>query len=59
MGEMNKAEKMQVAIAKLNEAKELMIEALGEMEFVMDHVVNIETMVDELEYYRQEELENE
>ena len=59
MGEMNKAEKMQLAIDKLNEAKELMIEALGEMEFVMDHVVNIETMVDELEYYRQEELENE
>ena len=59
MGEMNKSEKMQLAIDKLNEAKELMIEALGEMEFVMDHVVNIETMVDELEYYRQEELENE
>ena len=59
MGEVNKAEKMQEAITKLNEAKELMIEALGEMEFVMDHVVNIETIVDELEYYRQEELENE
>ena len=59
MGEMNKAEKMQLAIDKLNEAKELMIEALGKMEFVMDHVVNIETMIDELEYYRQEELENE
>ena len=59
MGEMNKAQKMQLAIDKLNEAKELMIEALGKMEFVMDHVVNIETMVDELEYYRQEELENE
>jgi succinate dehydrogenase/fumarate reductase-like Fe-S protein len=56
---MTNAQRMQMAIEKLNEAKELMIEALGEMEFVMDHVVNIETMIDELEYYRQEELENE
>ena len=56
---MTDAQKMQLAIDKLNEAKELMIEALGKMEFVMDHVVNIETMIDELEYYRQEELENE
>jgi hypothetical protein len=56
---MNSAEKMKLAIERLEEAKELMIESLGEMEFVMDHVVNIETMIDELEYYRQEELENE
>ncbi len=56
---MTSAEKMKLAIERLEEAKELMIEALGEMEFVMDHVVNIETMIDELEYYRQEELENE
>jgi succinate dehydrogenase/fumarate reductase-like Fe-S protein len=56
---MTNAQRMQMAIEKLDEAKELMIEALGEMEFVMDHVVNIETMIDELEYYRQEELENE
>ena len=56
---MTDAQKMQLAIDKLNEAKELMIEVLGEMEFVMDHVVSIETMIDELEYYRQEELENE
>ena len=56
---MTNAEKMKLAIEKLEEAKELMVDTLGEMEFVMDHVVNIETMIDELEYYRQEELENE
>ena len=56
---MTSAEKTKLAIERLEEAKELMIEALGEMEFVMDHVVNIETMVEELEYYHQEELENE
>ena len=56
---MTNAEKMKLAIERLEEARELMVDTLGEMEFVMDHVVNIETMIDELEYYRQEELENE
>ena len=56
---MSNAEKMKLAIARLEEAKELMIESLGEMDFVMDHLILIDTMIDELAEYRLEELENE
>jgi len=56
---MNNAEKMQLAIARLEEAKELMIDTLGDLNFVQDHLVLIDTMIDELAEYRLEELENE
>jgi hypothetical protein len=56
---MTNAEKMKLAIERLEEAKELMIDTLGEMDFVMDHLILIDTMIDELTEYRLEELENE
>jgi len=56
---MTNAEKMKLAIERLEEAKELMIDTLGDMNFVQDHLVLIDTMIDELAEYRLEELENE
>jgi hypothetical protein len=56
---MTNAEKMKLAIERLEEAKELMIDTLGDLDFVQDHLVLIDTMIDELAEYRLEELENE
>jgi hypothetical protein len=56
---MTNAEKMKLAIERLEEAKELMNDTLGDMNFVQDHLVLIDTMIDELAEYRLEELENE
>ncbi len=56
---MTNAEKMKLAIERLEEARELMIDSLGDLDFVQDHCVSIDTMIDELAYYRLEELENE
>ena len=67
---MTNAEKMKLAIERLEEAKELMIDTLGDLDFVqdhlvsidtmiLDHLVSIDTMIDELAEYRLEELENE
>jgi hypothetical protein len=56
---MSNAEKMKLAIERLEEAKELMIDTLGDLDFVQDHLVLIDTMIDELAEYRLEELENE
>ena len=56
---MTNAEKMKLAIERLEEAKELMIDTLGDLNFVQDHLVLIDTMIDELAEYRIEELENE
>jgi hypothetical protein len=56
---MTNAEKMKLAIERLEEAKELMIDTLGDLDFVQDHLVSIDTMIDELAEYRLEELENE
>jgi hypothetical protein len=56
---MTNAEKMKLAIERLEEARELMIDSLGDLDFVQDHCVSIDTMIDELAEYRLEELENE
>lgn len=56
---MTNAEKMKLAIERLEEARELMVDTLGDLDFVQDHCVLIDTMIDELAEYRLEELENE
>ena len=56
---MTNAEKMKLAIERLEEARELMVDTLGDLDFVQDHCVSIDTMIDELAEYRLEELENE
>jgi hypothetical protein len=56
---MTNAEKMKLAIERLEEARELMVDTLGDLDFVQDYCVLIDTMIDELAEYRLEELENE
>jgi hypothetical protein len=56
---MNKAEKIKLAIEKLEEARELMADAFDDEDFLQNHIIFIDTMIDEIGYYMDEELENE
>jgi len=56
---MTNAEKMKLAIERLEEAQTLMIDSLGDLDFVQDHLILIDTIIEELSYYRLEELQNE
>ena len=47
---MNKAEKIKLAIEKLEEARELMADAFNDEDFLQDHVIHIDTMIDEIGY---------
>jgi hypothetical protein len=59
MSEMNKTEKIKLAIEKLEEARELMADAFDDEDFLQNHIIFIDTMIDEIGYYMDEELENE
>ena len=56
---MTNAEKMKLAIKRLEEAQTLIIDSLGDLDFVQEHLILIDTIIEELSYYRLEELENE
>ena len=56
---MSKTEKIKLAIEKLEEARELMADAIGDEDFLQNHIIFIDTMIDEIGYYMDEELENE